>query len=305
MPRFSVVIPVYNRARTVLPTLESVRNQTFQDFECIVVDDGSADGEELRAVVERFGDTRFRYIRRENGGASAARNTGIDGATGEYIAFLDSDDDWLPQKLSRDSEVCSPERVVFSPVLIETGGRIVGKKPKSAPRAGEPIPEYLACRGGWVPASSVSVPAVMCRIVRWNESLTFGDDTDFAIRLATQEADFHMLPDALSVVHDNEAVGRLSRSTDWRRVLDWLEVSRGSMGERAYLGYRGWHVARLAAQAGEYQPAFRYYLRALSAGALSTSVAAKAFAQIVIPRSAYTRVKRSVATTRAPESAIR
>jgi len=86
MPRFTVVVPVCNRAWSVLPTLESVRDQTFTDFECIVVDDGSADGEELRRVVEGLADPRFGYVRRENGGESAARNTGIDSTRGEFVA---------------------------------------------------------------------------------------------------------------------------------------------------------------------------------------------------------------------------
>jgi glycosyltransferase involved in cell wall biosynthesis len=290
MPRFSVIVPVYNRAATVLPTLQSVRDQTFTDFECIVVDDGSKDGEELRAVVEGLDDPRFRYVRRENGGESAARNTGVDKAHGEFIAFLDSDDRWLPEKLHRDEGASAQRRVVFSPMLIERKGRIVGQRPKSAPAAGEPIGEYAACRQGFVSASSVCVPIELARQVRWNERIVFGNDTDFAVRLGAIGAEFVMISEPLSIMNDDESPNRMSRSKDWRRVLAWLDDIRPAMTERAYLAYRGWHVARMAAQDGHYIEALGYYGTALVTGALSPSLAVKALGQVFLPRPIYKRI---------------
>lgn len=97
-PLVSVIIPTYNRAHLVERAINSVLNQTYQDFEIIVVDDCSNDDTE--AVIKRFHDPRIRYIRHEkNQGGSAARNTGIRAAHGEIIAFLDSDDEWMPEKL--------------------------------------------------------------------------------------------------------------------------------------------------------------------------------------------------------------
>ena len=99
-PIVSVVLPVYDRSRTVGEALDSVLRQTFADFELIVVDDGSTD--DLVAVLGRFEDPRIRRIRHPtNKGAAAARNTGIRAARGRYVAFLDSDDAWLPTKLAR------------------------------------------------------------------------------------------------------------------------------------------------------------------------------------------------------------
>ena len=90
--KFSVIIPAYHAEKTLGACLQSVRQQTFADFEAIVIDDGSADG--TRFVAEQFtlSDPRFRYIRQENRGVSATRNHGIAEAKGEFIVFLDSDD---------------------------------------------------------------------------------------------------------------------------------------------------------------------------------------------------------------------
>jgi glycosyltransferase involved in cell wall biosynthesis len=96
-PVVSVVIPTYNRAHLIGESIHSVLDQTYGDFELVVVDDGSSDDTE--AVVRRFHDPRIRYIYQENQGISGARNTGIRNARGKYIGFLDSDDLWLPQLL--------------------------------------------------------------------------------------------------------------------------------------------------------------------------------------------------------------
>jgi glycosyltransferase involved in cell wall biosynthesis len=102
-PLVSVVIPTFNRAREVKIALESVRAQTYPEFEVIVVDDGSTDGtgEALRQLIAQPGGrgVPIRYFSQPNQGQSVARNKGIAEALGEWIAFLDSDDVWLPEKL--------------------------------------------------------------------------------------------------------------------------------------------------------------------------------------------------------------
>jgi glycosyltransferase involved in cell wall biosynthesis len=100
MPKVSVIIPTYNRAAPLQKATASVLSQTFQDFEVIVVDDASPDN--TGDMVRSFGDQRIRYIRHEvNKGEGAARNTGILHSKGEYLAFLDDDDEWFPDKLRK------------------------------------------------------------------------------------------------------------------------------------------------------------------------------------------------------------
>ena len=99
----SVIIPVYNRAKTIKKSIDSVLNQSFQDIEVVVVDDGSTDDTAL--IVKEISDPRVRYYYQENMGACVARNHGIDVSSGELIAFQDSDDFWYPEKLQKQVDV--------------------------------------------------------------------------------------------------------------------------------------------------------------------------------------------------------
>ncbi|MDD3595651.1 glycosyltransferase family 2 protein [Sulfuricurvum sp.] len=94
----SIVIPLYNKEADIASTLKSVLAQTYQDFEIIVIDDGSTDNSTTE--VKKFNDSRIRLISQFNAGVSAARNRGIEEAQFNYIAFLDADDEWLPEYLS-------------------------------------------------------------------------------------------------------------------------------------------------------------------------------------------------------------
>ena len=96
MPRVSVIIPIYNGAATIERALKSVFEQTFTDFEIVVVDDGSTD--ETPAVLARFGD-RISVVRQRNKGLPGARNAGVAASRGELLALIDHDDQWLPRKL--------------------------------------------------------------------------------------------------------------------------------------------------------------------------------------------------------------
>src|SRR5262245_27326295 len=98
MPRVSVIIPTFNRADLIGETVESVLSQTFDDFEIIIVDDGSTDS--TKEVIRRF-DGPINYLYQENRGLSCARNRGFDASSGDYVCFLDSDDVWNPRMLER------------------------------------------------------------------------------------------------------------------------------------------------------------------------------------------------------------
>lgn len=106
-PIVSVVIPIYNASSTIDRTLHSVISQTYKHLEIILVNDGSTDNsiEIIKEFVQKNAHYTFKIIDKPNGGVSSARNAGIDAATGHYIAFLDSDDKWLPEKTQRQMEI--------------------------------------------------------------------------------------------------------------------------------------------------------------------------------------------------------
>jgi len=104
MPRVTAIIPTYNRAETLPRAVDSVLDQTFEDVEVLVVDDGSTDS--TREVLDSYADSRVRTVVHEtNRGANVARNTGIENARGEYVALLDSDDQWHPEKIEKQLSV--------------------------------------------------------------------------------------------------------------------------------------------------------------------------------------------------------
>lgn len=98
-PIASIVVPAFNAAATLVPTLRSLLDQTFRDFEIVVIDDGSTDA--TRALAESFDDARIRVISQQNRGLAGARNSGIHHALGAFVGFCDADDLWMPEKLER------------------------------------------------------------------------------------------------------------------------------------------------------------------------------------------------------------
>ena len=140
-PVFSVVIPAFNAEATIVSSVASVLGQTRTDVEAIVIDDGSTDG--TVAAVERIPDQRVRLNVQPNSGVSTARNAGIATARGRYIAFLDSDDLWLPRYLELAAEALAStarpgfaytDAYAFDPVTGKVGRRgMVGGKPPVPP----------------------------------------------------------------------------------------------------------------------------------------------------------------------------
>jgi glycosyltransferase involved in cell wall biosynthesis len=155
--KVSVIIPTYNRANLIAETIESVLRQTLEDREVIVVDDGSTD--KTAQEVEKFAD-RIIHVRQPNSGAAKARKTGIRMARGEYIAFLDSDDLWLPEKLELQYQavVQSPlQGLNFTDVMWFTDSEVMipSLRDKYQLHTGEVFEKLLF--DNWIATSSVLV----------------------------------------------------------------------------------------------------------------------------------------------------
>lgn len=131
-PLVSVVIPMYNRENTIRRAIESVINQTYKNIEIIVVDDNSTDAS-VRIVEEYVGDRVKLILLPHNSGANAARNAGIREAKGDYIAFQDSDDEWLPDKLTIQMDCMLNEgyKVLFCPYTLISSGNFMKQFPEA------------------------------------------------------------------------------------------------------------------------------------------------------------------------------
>lgn len=124
MPQISIVVPVYNAEKYIEQTVDMVMKQTFTDWELILVEDCSKDNsaEVLRSLESELQDARIRVIYKEkNEGAAKARNTGIDAATGRYLAFLDADDIWMENKLSDELAFMQKKQAAFVFTAYEFG----------------------------------------------------------------------------------------------------------------------------------------------------------------------------------------
>ncbi len=289
-PFFSVIIPAYNRAKTLGAAIESVRAQTCQDFEIVIVDDGSKD--DPRSVAESFADPRIRFFAKENEGGGVARNTAIDLAVGRYIAPLDSDDVFLPHHLAAMKAMLEGTNRVagYARVVVDRGEGRTFLKPPRGIRPGEDMGEYLLCERGFVPTITIVVPREMAKKVRYHVNLRPAEDTDFAMRLALAGCTFRMGDQPGAVWNDISDPGRTSASAGTLRFATWLKQMRPLMTKRAWYGARGWAFAKLVMRERGRRPALGLYLQAVLRGCYSPRLAAVIFLQVMLDPHQYRSV---------------
>jgi glycosyltransferase involved in cell wall biosynthesis len=231
-PLVSVVIPTYNRANEIGPTLESIIAQTYSHWEAIIVDDGSTDN--TAEVIKQFiaKDARIHFIQHErNRGGQAARNTGIRAATGEWIAFLDSDDRWLPESLSLRLAVAERENVL----VVHSAGYLQ--------KEGEELQQYyiptwsgriyhkvLTREGPMFQALLVKKEALK-KIGYLDENIRAFQEWDTSIRLAKHyEFGFEPQPTFVYDLRSSDAISR--------------DLIRGGMGYEQNIVKHRWEIIR-------------------------------------------------------------
>ena len=189
---FSVVIPLYNKQNSIVATLQSVLAQTYQNFEIVVVDDGSTDNS--AQVVEEFISVYpqplpkgkgVRLVRKANGGVSSARNTGIMEAKGEYIAFLDGDDLWDKKYLETLHElICDyPDAVIYGIGCAQVSGDNVELTNVDKPRRGEVDNIWDYSVHYWTGSSATCRKEDLLAIGMFDSRMTHGEDLDVWWRL--------------------------------------------------------------------------------------------------------------------------
>lgn len=196
-PTVSVIIPTYNRKELLLRAIASAQQQTLRDVEIIIADDGSTDG--TQQAVAGLGDSRLRYCRLHHQGACAARNAGMALARGEYIAFLDSDDVWLPEKLmtqKRQLETSGAD-AVFCAFERHDGG--LSRYPAEDTPAGRV--DYRRLLGGNLVSTQTLFGRAACmKQVGFDLQFPRMQDWEYAIRLA-KEFRLVFFPDVLARVY--------------------------------------------------------------------------------------------------------
>ena len=214
MPAVAAVIPTYNRLPLLMQAVESVRAQTFGDWELIVADDGSTDGS--AEAVEALGDPRIRVLRLpRTGNAGAVRNAGVAASGGEWLVFLDSDDVWLPQRLELQLAAVRAANVQWSYAgaeLMDSAGRPLPLRAGTYRAiSGRIVREVLTTEAAVSIGTLMVSRALFDAVGGFDGALPRRADHDLALRLA-ERAEALALPETLARVREHPA--RMTASTE-------------------------------------------------------------------------------------------
>jgi glycosyltransferase involved in cell wall biosynthesis len=267
-PDVSVVIPTRFRPDLVTRAVHSALAQTHTSLEVVVVVDGPDDA--TAEALAAIGDDRLRVVvLPEKGGAPHARNVGAQQARGRWTAYLDDDDEWLPEKLAVQLRVAATAGVdtpIVASRLISRTPRADSIMPRRLPEPGEPISEYLTVRrglfygDGFIQTSTILAPTELFRRVPFTVGLRRQQELDWTLR-ATGHDDVALLfaPEALVLWHQDENRQRISLEMPWREQLAWLRASRPLFTPRAYAAFALSVLGSMAATTRSYA-AFREVL---------------------------------------------
>jgi len=265
----SAVIPTRNRSHLVLRAVRSALGQTYKNLEAIVVIDGPdvATEEALKSVR----DQRLKVIALDHSvGAAQARNLAVESAQGDWIAFLDDDDEWLPEKIQLQMERANGSAfaypIVCSQVVVRSG-RHEAVWPRKTPS--EPLSEYLLARDSWsygeglLSTIVLLVPKALLESLPFRPELKRHQDWDWILRAArVRGAGIEFIARPLAIWHQAEGRKSISTTADWRISFDWAEGARELMTDRAYAGFLATQVAPQAARQGDWG-ALPFLLRAM------------------------------------------
>jgi glycosyltransferase involved in cell wall biosynthesis len=287
MPRVSILLPTYNRPLLLRRAIRTALAQTYRDFELIVIDDGS-DAETAQAVRSE-NDGRIVYLRTEHRGAAAAENAGLAAARGAFVAFLDDDDEWLPDKLRIQIEVFEREPpdtgVVYTGRwLLRNGRRAYGPPHDILSRDGD-IHAELVRRKTFVPLVCAAVrKECFERVGAFDEALPTSNDYDLWIRMS-RHFRFKYIPEPLAIVHATAG----SISTDPARIIAARKLLLEKHAEEFGAVGRGiashflWQIGSLLMLQGNGPEGRRYLRRAYGSRPWNAGYGASVLASLAGP----------------------
>jgi glycosyltransferase involved in cell wall biosynthesis len=258
MALVSVIIPTTRRPKLLLRALASVLDQTHRELEVIIVVDGP--NPETLAELDGIGDPRVRVLQnRESLGPGVARNLGAEQARGEWIAFLDDDDEWLPRKLELQLAGASVEEsTMLSCRCRVLTAHATYEWPRRVCDGGIPVDEYLWGRRSlfrgeaYLATASFVMPRRLFAAAQFGTTRHNEDDT-LLLRLTKQHgARIRMLPEVLVVIHAEDQSLSLGANFVWRESLTWLDGMGSLVTPRAYSGFCLVILASQAKRSGDY-----------------------------------------------------
>ena len=245
-PAVSVIVPAYNTARFISETLQSVFAQTFRDYELIIINDGSPDTEDLKRVIGPYRH-RIVYIEQENRGIAGARNTGIRAARGEYVAFLDSDDCWLPKLLEDQLSLLRQEPPAD---LVYADAAVFGERVAGTPTCMERCPSegpvtlesLLAERCQVITSTVVARRQAVIDAGLFDESFHEAEDFELWLRLAhcggsiryqyKVLARYRIRPGSLSSSDENMSLSLIEVLENFEKTFDLASGTRAVLRQR-------------------------------------------------------------------------
>jgi glycosyltransferase involved in cell wall biosynthesis len=257
--KVSAVIPTRNRPELVVRAVRSALAQTYTDLEVIVVVDGTDPTTEK--ILKQLDDERLKVITlNEAVGAAQSRNIGADSATGDWIAFLDDDDEWIPEKTALQMERAIGSAYKFPLVSAQLWARTSQYEviwPRTQPH--DPLSEYLLARNSWsygeglLSTITLLVPKDLMAEVRFRPELRRHQDLDWVLRAAGHSgAGIEFIAQPLAIWHQAERRQSISSATDWNASLNWIESVRSIVTPRAYASFVATHIASQAARENDW-----------------------------------------------------
>lgn len=218
----SVVIPFYNNSHSIQRCLESVLAQTFKDIEVLLINDCSPDWNKAESIINSFDDLPILVIHHEvNKNGAVARNTGINKASGDYIAFMDADDEWEQNHLQNLKNAIDKDNdVYFSSCRVLSKSEYV--LPKHDIKSSNSIGEFLFCENGFIQTSSIMIKSTLAKKCLFNEKLRRHQDYDFLLRLEDIGANFKWCKPVTTIVHwETNDIDK--KGGTWQFSLEWFE----------------------------------------------------------------------------------
>lgn len=289
-PLISIVIPTYNRAYTIERTINSVLNQTYSNFEIIIIDDASTDNTEN--IITSIKDSRVKYMKlNQNSMGRKPRNLGINMSQGEYIAFLDSDDEWFPDKLEKQVRFIESNKGKNSDCLCFTNlttknGKSEKINKNSSFRKETDIMDYIFVGNNRVQTSTFMVSSSIAKQTLFDPQLKKHQDWDFCLRLKQNKAEFMFLNENLTIWHNGTREDRISNKYKNKDLsVNWFNNNKKFLSEKAQWGFKVKVLVEYLIENGEKEEAKKILLTSYKYNGINRYSLLKKLIKIYLPKS--------------------